>query len=66
MCGVRSPGEARLCSRCDARPRRLVSASQHEHILTRSNKSILEHRDIFILFICKRRLWRCDECEGIL
>ena len=66
MRGLRSPGKARLCTRCDARPRRFASAFQHEPILAGSNKSILEHHDILLLFIYKRRLWRCDECKGIL
>ena len=69
-----SPSQAYLGTRCDARPRRLISATQHESILTRSHEGVLEYRDIVVtlsLLLHRLRrgvvgLWRGDECEGVL
>jgi hypothetical protein len=68
MRGVRSNlTEGCLGSRCDARPSRLVSASQHESILARSQESVLEHCGIVIVIPLHRYrrvvvdLWCGDE-----
>jgi hypothetical protein len=71
-CDRRSPSEAWLGSRCDARSRGLVSASQQESILARSHGTVLQDRNIVVLTFLQRRrhvvadLGRSDKSECVL
>src|SRR6266702_7459027 len=67
-----SPSQAHLGAGCAARPRHLTLASQHESILARSHKRVLEDRDTVIVSLLHKRrrivadLERGDEREGVL
>jgi hypothetical protein len=66
-CDRHSQGEARWGTRCDARPHRLVSTSQHEYILARSHEGVLQYRHTVVITLLQKRCSVvADKREGVL